>query len=72
MCRVDLRGGLMINMPSRFNLKLAFSVREYTTMYTNCLRWLGDHAGSVTRRWAGRSELGLDWPQRCPLRRCHQ
>lgn len=45
LCRVDLRGGVMINMPSRFNLRLAFSVRVYTTTYTNCLRWLGDHAG---------------------------
>lgn len=33
----------MIDMPSRFNLRLAFSARVYTT-YRNCLR-LGDHAG---------------------------
>lgn len=45
MCRVDLRGEVMIDMPSRFNLRLAFSVRVYTTSYVNCLRWLGDHSG---------------------------
>lgn len=39
------REGVMINLPSRFNLRLAFGVRVNTTTYVSCLRWLGDHAG---------------------------
>jgi hypothetical protein len=45
-------GGAMINMPSRFNPRLAFSVRVYTTTHGNCLGWLGERAGF------GRQALG--------------
>lgn len=64
-------GGEMavINMPSRFNPRLAFGVRAYAATRRDCL---GSARGSGARRSVGRSGLGLGRPQRCPLRRCHQ
>lgn len=59
--RVERRGAgekAMINMPSRFNPRLAFSVRVYTATHTNCL---GVFRGARGFRAAGARPASRGW-----------